>query len=102
MTKLVRDIEWLLQWAVRDELPKERRRRRRVRPAMPCPWDKIRIGTRIDVSYRNSDPFEFAWGGLHDDVKGGEPHDDAKAIARAVNALSSDQSFPDIERVRAL
>lgn len=22
MTKLVRDIEWLLQWAVRDELPK--------------------------------------------------------------------------------
>jgi len=91
MTKLVRDIEWLLQWAVRDELPKERRRRRLVRPAMPCAWDKVKLGTRIDVSYRNSDPFEFTCGERHDD-KPGEPHDDAKTIARAVNALSSDMA----------
>ena len=92
MTKLVRDIEWLLQWAVRDELPKERQRRRRVRRAMPCAWDKINLGTRIDASYRNSDPFEVTRGEPHDDAAAGEPHDDAKAIARAVNALSSDMA----------
>jgi len=55
-------------------------------------WDKINLGTRIDASYRNSDPFEVTRGEPHDDAEAGEPHDDAKAIARAVNALSSDMA----------
>jgi hypothetical protein len=108
MTKRVRDIEWLLQWAIRDELKKRRQVRRRGRPSaiIPSAWDSITnyytLGTRIDVSRRSRDPFGLTLGAPHDDAKAGDPHDDAKAVARAVNALPKDQSFANIEKVRAL
>src|SRR3954462_9815506 len=85
MTKRVRDIEWLLQWAIRDELKKGRQVRRRGRPSavIPSAWDSITnyhtLGTRIDVSRRSRDPFDLALGAPHDDARAGEPHDDAKA-----------------------
>jgi hypothetical protein len=108
MTKRVRDIEWLLQWAIRDELKKGRQVRPRGRPSavIPSAWDSITryytLGTRIDVSRRSRDPVDLTLGAPHDDAKAGAPHDDAKAVARAVNALPKDQSFANIEKVRAL
>jgi hypothetical protein len=68
------DIEKLLQWALREELPKGR-------PVSASPWDIISnfgaLGTRVDTGgYRDGLGFVF-----------GEPDADAQAIAEAIRAL---------------
>jgi hypothetical protein len=85
------DIEVLLQWAF-GELSKGR-------PVAASAWDNIEhyclLGTRIDRSYRGpGDPL-----GL---TPGEEPHEDAMTVAAIVAGLSNDQSFADVEDVRAL
>jgi hypothetical protein len=85
------DIEALLQRTFRDELPKGR-------PVSASAWDNIEhyclLGTRVDLGAKGPrDPLGLT---------PGEPHADAKLVARAVGRLSNDQSFGDIEHLRAL
>jgi hypothetical protein len=84
------DIEKLLQWAIRDELPKGQL-------VSASPWDIISqfgaLGTVVQTS------------GYHGDGLGivaGEPHDDALAVADAVKALERDAGFVDLPDVLAL
>src|SRR5262249_19903103 len=90
-TKQPIDIEALLQWTFRHELPKGR-------PVESRAWDNLeyyfRYGTRIDRSHNG--------GGDALGFTPGEAHEDAKRVARAVDELSNDQSFADVESVRAL
>lgn len=83
------DIEKLLHWAVRDELPKGR-------AVTSNPWDIITqfgvLGTVVQT------------GGYGDGMGlvPGEPHDDALIVAQAVRELAQVARFRDIEQVRPL
>lgn len=83
------DIEKLLQWAMRDELPKGQ-------AVAATPWDVITrycaLGVRVDVS-RHGDGLGFV---------SGEPSADALRVADAIRALDTEASFADIEEVLPL
>jgi hypothetical protein len=73
------DVEKLLQWALRDELPKGQ-------AISASPWDMITrfcaLGVRVDVS-GHGDGLGFL---------GGEPHPDAIIVADAIRALDTASS----------
>jgi hypothetical protein len=83
------DIEKLLHWAVRDELPKGR-------AVTATPWDVITqfgaLGTVVQTS-GYGDGFGFV---------SGDPHDDALIVAEAVRSLDRDARFEDIGDVLSL
>jgi hypothetical protein len=83
------DIEKLLHWAVRDELPKGR-------AVSASPWDVITqfgtLGTVVQTG-GYGDGFGFV---------SGEPHGDALIVAQAVRGLDQEARFKDIEDVHAL
>lgn len=74
------DIEKLLQWAMRDELP-------RGRPVDASPWELIMrygaLGMRVDTSGPIGD-YGFV---------PGEPHPDAVVIGAAIDALDQEARF---------
>jgi hypothetical protein len=77
------DIEKLLQWAFREELPKGH-------AVEASAWSLIetfgQLGARVDVSARGSSS-----GGLG--FVPGEPHPDALAVAAAVRSMSREHRF---------
>lgn len=83
------EIEKLLHWAVRDELPKGR-------AVSASPWDVITqfgtLGTVVQTG-GYGDGFGFV---------SGEPHDDALIVAQAVRELAQVAHFADIEEVLPL
>lgn len=83
------DIEKLLQWAMRDELPKGQ-------AVAASSWDIITqyaaLGVRVDVS-RSGEGFGFV---------AGEPSDDALIVADAIKALDTSARFADVEDVLPL
>ena len=76
------DIELLLRWAIREELPKAGKGSRSA-------WGLISnfasLGTRVDTSFRGVDAFQD------------EPHPDADKIATAIRALPDDASLSRAE-----
>jgi hypothetical protein len=76
------DIERLLQWAFRDELPK--RRRPIAARAESNIWSYCDLGTRIDRSHYDRDPVGFS---------PGEPHPEAVIVENAVVSLSQRYYF---------
>lgn len=76
------DIEKLVQWAVREELPKGQ-------AVSASPWQVISqycaLGTRVDVS-GHGDGLGFL---------GGEPHPDALIVGAAIRALDQFARFAD-------
>jgi hypothetical protein len=79
------DIEKLLQWALREELPKGR-------PVSISPWQIIQsysaLGTRVDVSLGPSDGLGMV---------AGTPHPDAEAVAVALDALPAETRLSGAE-----
>jgi hypothetical protein len=84
------DIEKLLQWAMREELPKGA-------GVSTSPWELLMrycaLGTRVDTSPGPSDPLGYV---------PGEPHADAVTIGKAVRALDRVSHFDDEGDVLAL
>lgn len=84
------DIEKLVQWALREELPKGR-------AVSTSAWDLISsyaaLGTRVDTSRGSGDGLGFV---------AGEPHADAGVIAYAIEMLPSASRFDDRIEVEAL
>lgn len=83
------DIEKLVQWAMRDELP-------RGRPVDASPWELIMrygaLGMRVDTSGPIGD-YGFV---------PGEPHPDAVVIGAAIDALDQQAHFEDRDDVLRL
>lgn len=85
------DIEKLLQWALREELPKGR-------PVSMSAWEIVqsygRLGARIDVSgHGGVDQFGFV---------PGAPHEDALTVSRAIGGLSTCAQLGDDDDIRGL
>lgn len=84
------DIEKLLQWTFREEMPKGR-------PVTATAWDAImsysQLGARIDVSHQGSSGLGFV---------PGSPHEDAERVAVAVAAHDESASFATRADVAAL
>lgn len=85
------DIERLLQWALREELPKGS-------AVAASAWDLITqygmLGTRVQTSGQGSpDGLGFV---------DGSPHDDALIVAAAVRALPTEARFEDRDHVAKL
>ncbi|WP_315772969.1 MULTISPECIES: hypothetical protein [unclassified Bradyrhizobium] len=84
------DIEKLLQWAIRDELPKGQR-------VAASSWDVIEqfgmLGTKVQTSGFNADSFGMV---------PGEPDEDALVIAGAVRALEREARFDHLADVQSL
>lgn len=84
------DIEKLLQWALREELPKGK-------PVSASAWDMIesygQLGARIQTSGHGHDGLGFV---------PGAPHEDALIVADAVAAISDEARFEDAENLRKL
>jgi hypothetical protein len=82
MKKLI-DIEKLVQWALRDELPKGR-------TVSASAWDLItqfgQLGTLIDTTRGGSDGFGFV---------PGAPHEDAIKVAAAIERVADEARLPD-------
>jgi hypothetical protein len=79
------DIEKLLQWALREELPKGH-------PVSASAWDVITnfatLGTRVDVSRGSYDGLGFV---------PGTPHPDAETVGAAVKQLPVDVKLTEAE-----
>lgn len=79
------DIEKLLQWALREELPKGR-------PVSASPWDVITsyaaLGMRVDVSHGGGDGLGFV---------PGTPHPDAEVVAAALRGLPAESKLTEAE-----
>ncbi|WP_022722961.1 hypothetical protein [Rhodopseudomonas sp. B29] len=75
------DIEKLVQWAMREELPKGR-------AVSASPWDLLMqhcaLGVRVDTSFQPGEGLGFV---------GGDPHPDALIVAAAVRALDTEARF---------
>ena len=84
------DIEKLLQWAMRDELPKGQ-------AVAASPWDMIiqfgALGVRVQTS-------GYGGGGLG--FTPGAPHEDAIIVADAIRALGTEARFEDASEVAPL
>ena len=84
------EIEKLLQWSVREELPKGC-------AVASSAWDLISqyaaLGTRVQTSGGSPDGLGFV---------DGEPHEDALTVAAAVRRLPTEASFQDADHVRKL
>jgi hypothetical protein len=91
MTKQPRDMERLLVWAVRDELPKAKPASTSAFGTIPSALSWLELGKRVQSSYRDPD-FRL----------GDQPHIDAVKVGDAVAALPQDQSIADVNSVRAL
>lgn len=81
------DIEKLLQWAMRDELPKGQ-------AVAASPWDLIiqfaSLGVRVQTSGYCGDGFGFT---------PGAPHEDAIVVADALRVLNTDAHFNDAKEI---
>ncbi|HRF08504.1 MAG TPA: hypothetical protein PL193_07660 [Xanthobacteraceae bacterium] len=75
-------VEALLRWAFNEELCKGV-------PVAASAWDAVErfglLGCRVDTSHHGTSGFGFV---------DGEPHDDAKAVARAISKLSKGMTLP--------
>ena len=84
------DIEKLLQWAMREELPKGK-------PVTASAWDVVmsygQLGARIQTSGHGYDGFGFV---------PGAPHEDAVIVADAVGKISDEARFEDADNVGKL
>jgi hypothetical protein len=84
------DIEKLVQWALRDELPKGK-------AVSASAWDLLTqyglLGTRVDVSRGSYDGMGFV---------PGSPHEDALAVAAAIQRLDDRGHLPDIDNALGL
>lgn len=84
------DIEKLVQWAMRDELPKGQ-------AVAASPWDLIirfaTLGVRVQTGGYQGDGFGFT---------PGAPHEDALAVADAMAALGTEARFNDAAEVAPL
>lgn len=84
------DIEKLLQWALREELPKGK-------PVTASAWDMIesygQLGARIQTSGHGHDGLGFV---------PGAPHEDALIVADAIAAISDEARFEDADNLRKL
>lgn len=89
MKKLI-DIEKLLQWAMRDELPKGQ-------AVAASAWDVLTqyaaLGVRVQTSGFQGDGFGFT---------PGAPHEDAIVVADAVRTLKTEARFDDAAQVLPL
>jgi hypothetical protein len=83
-------IEALLRWAFNEELCKGV-------PVAASAWDAVErfglLGCRVDTGHHGTSGFGFT---------DGEPHDDAKAVARAISELPKGMSLPEGFPVRDL
>ncbi|WP_315728795.1 hypothetical protein [Bradyrhizobium sp. SZCCHNS2015] len=75
-----RDIEKLVQWAMREELPKGR-------PVSASPWDLVAQVARLGVRVQTSGPVD-GFGFVP-----GSPHEDALVISEAIDDLPGDVPF---------
>jgi hypothetical protein len=79
------DIEKLLQWAMREQLPKGR-------AVSASPWDIITsfatLGTRVDVSRGSYDGLGFV---------PGTPHADAEVVAAALRDFPAETRLSEVE-----
>lgn len=84
------DIEKLVQWAMRDELPKGQ-------AVAASPWDMITqyaaLGVRVQTSGFNGDGFGFT---------PGAPHADALIVADAIGAIGTVATFDHADEVLPL